>query len=101
MARAPVHPGEIFNKELKELNMSARDLAAVVPANRLYQIIAGKRNITADTALRLARYFRTSPEFWMNLQTKYELDLASQQIGAAIERIPQRTAERSIRRETK
>jgi addiction module HigA family antidote len=92
MARTPIHPGEILSDELKELNLSARDLATAlsVPANRLYQIIAGKRSLTADTALRLARYFGTSPEFWMNLQTIYELDLARQLSGAAIQRIPQR-----------
>jgi antitoxin HigA-1 len=92
MARTPIHPGEILSDELEELGMSARELAAVleVPANRLYQIVAGKRNLTADTALRLSRYFGTSPDFWMNLQTAYELDLARQSIGAAIKRIPQR-----------
>jgi addiction module HigA family antidote len=59
MARTPIHPGLILSDELEELDMSARELAAVleVPPNRLYQIIAGKRDLTADTALRLARYF--------------------------------------------
>src|SRR6266540_2466102 len=92
MARTPIHPGEILADELLELGMSARELAALleVPANRLYQIVAGKRNLSADTALRLSRYFGTSPDFWMNLQTAYELDLARQQIGAVIKRIPQR-----------
>jgi antitoxin HigA-1 len=92
MARTPIHPGEILSDELQELGMSARELAAVleVPANRLYQIVAGKRNLTADTALRLSRYFGTSADFWMNLQTAYELDLARQSIGTAIKRIPQR-----------
>lgn len=98
MARTPIHPGEILNDELKELKMSARDMAAVlnVPANRLYQIIAGKRSLTADTALRLARYFGTSPELWMNLQTIYELDLARQQSGAAIKRIPQKKPKQPV-----
>jgi antitoxin HigA-1 len=92
MARTPIHPGLILSDELEELDMSARELAAVleVPPNRLYQIIAGKRDLTADTALRLARYFGTSPDFWMNLQAAYELDLARKKIGAAIKRIPQR-----------
>ena len=92
MARTPIHPGAILADELEELGMSARELATVleVPANRLYQIVAGKRNVTADTALRLARYFDMSPDFWMNLQTAYELDLARQQIGSSIKRIPQR-----------
>jgi addiction module HigA family antidote len=58
-----------------------------VPSNRLSQIISGKRDITADTALRLARYFGTSPNFWMDLQTTYDLDLASQEVGETIKRI--------------
>jgi len=61
-----------------------------VPPNRLYQILAGKRNLTADTALRLSRYFGMSADFWMNLQSAYELDLARQQVGKAIQRIPKR-----------
>lgn len=92
MARTPIHPGEVLSDELEELGMSARELSAVlkVPANRLYQIVAGKRNVTADTALRLSRYFGTSADFWMNLQTAYELDLARQNSEADIKRIPQR-----------
>ena len=92
MARTPIHPGTILADELEELGISARELAAIleVPANRLYQIVAGKRNLTADTALRLGRYFGMSPDFWMNLQTAYELDMARQQIGPSIKRIPQR-----------
>lgn len=92
MARTPIHPGEILKDELDEIGMSARTLALVleVPPNRLYQVLAGKRNLTADTALRLARYFGTSPAFWMNLQTAYELDLARQASGADINRIPRR-----------
>ena len=62
------------------------------PPNRLYQILAGKRSITADTSLRLGLYFGTSAAFWMNLQTAYELDLARQRMGNAIERIPQRSS---------
>jgi addiction module HigA family antidote len=92
MARRPIHPGEILDEELKELGMSARNLAEIlgVPSNRLSQIIGGKRDITADTALRLARYFGTSPDFWMNLQTAYDLDLARQQTGDTIKRIAPR-----------
>ena len=69
MARTPIHPGEILGDELESIQLSARYLATVlkVPANRLYQILAGKRNVTADTALRLSRYFGTSADFWMNL----------------------------------
>ena len=94
MARTPIHPGEILADEIKELRMSAAQLARTlgVPANRISQILAGKRAITADTALRLARYFGTSADFWMNLQKTYDLDLARQQIGKAIAHIPKRPA---------
>ena len=92
MARTPIHPGEILGDELEEIGLSAKKLADIleVPPNRLYQILAGKRNITADTALRLGQYFGTSAVFWMNLQGAYELDLARQQLGKALQRIPQR-----------
>ncbi len=94
MARTPIHPGEILADELHEIGVSAAALARTlgVPANRISQIIAGKRAISADTALRLARYFGTSPDLWMNLQKTYELDLARQQIGKALSSIPQRPA---------
>jgi addiction module HigA family antidote len=94
MARTPIHPGEILADELEEIGISAAELARTlaVPANRISQIIAGKRAISADTALRLARYFGTSPDLWMNLQKTYELDLARQQVGKAISNIPQRSA---------
>jgi len=93
MARTPVHPGEILSDELEEIGLSAKKLADViqVPPNRLYQVLAGKRNITADTALRLGQYFGTSADFWMNLQSSYELDLARQQCGKEIQRIPKRS----------
>ncbi|RJR34003.1 MAG: addiction module antidote protein, HigA family [Deltaproteobacteria bacterium] len=78
---APVHPGEILLEEyLKPLNISqnklGRDLG--VPAQRINDIIKGKRSITVDTALRLARYFRTTPLFWLNLQTRYDLEMAEE-----------------------
>ena len=93
MARIPIHPGEILADELKEIGLSAKRLADVieVPPNRLYQLLAGKRNVTADTALRLSRYFGMSADFWMNLQSAYELDLARQKHGKAIQRIPRRS----------
>ncbi|PYV25916.1 MAG: addiction module antidote protein, HigA family [Acidobacteria bacterium] len=93
MARTPIHPGEILADELREIGLSA-ELARTlgVPANRISQVIAGKRAITADTALRLARYFGTSPDLWMNLQKTYELDLARRQVGKVLKRIPQRPA---------
>ncbi len=97
MARTPIHPGEILSDELEETGISAKALADVieVPANRLYQILAGKRNVTADTALRLGQYFGMSSDFWMNLQSAYELDLARQQNGKAISRIPRRSETRA------
>ena len=106
MARTPIHPGEILGDELKEIGLSAKTLADVieVPPNRLYQILAGKRNVTADTALRLSQYFGMSADFWMNLQSAYELDLARQQVGKAIQRIPKRSEtarSRSLRPEFK
>ena len=92
MARTPIHPGEILADELEEMGLSAKKLADVieVPPNRLYQLLAGKRNVTADTALRLGQYFGMSADFWMNLQSAYELDLARAQVGEAIGRISKR-----------
>lgn len=92
MARTPIHPGVILGDELKELNMSPRTLAEIidVPPNRLYQIISGKRELTADTGLRLARYFGTSDEFWLNLQKLYDLDLAREKIGPSLKSIRRR-----------
>ena len=79
----PIHPGEILAGELDEIGMKPIELATRigVPNNRIYQIVVGKRSITADTALRLGAFFNVSPEFWLNLQKAYELDLARQQIG--------------------
>ena len=93
MARTPIHPGEILADELEEIGLTAKRLADVieVPPNRLYQVLAGKRNVTADTALRLAQYFGMSADFWMNLQSAYELDLAREQNGKAIQRIRKRS----------
>jgi addiction module HigA family antidote len=76
---APVHPGEILQKEFLEpmgLSQNKLALALHVPARRINEIVLGKRSITADTALRLARYFRMSPQFWLGLQMDYELDAA-------------------------
>lgn len=94
MARTPIQPGEILKDELDELGLSAAELARQieVPANRVSQILAGRRAVTADTALRLARWFGTSAELWMNLQQTYELDLARQRSGEAIGRLPTRAA---------
>jgi addiction module HigA family antidote len=91
MPRTPIHPGEILADELTELRISAARLADTieVPPNRISQIIAGKRAITADTALRLARVFGVEAQFWMNLQQIYELDLARLKLKAgALKKIP-------------
>ena len=83
-----VHPGEILCEEfLKPLAMSKYRLAKdiVVPARRINEIVMGKRSISADTALRLARYFGNTPQFWMNLQAQYELDCETERIGPYIE----------------
>jgi addiction module HigA family antidote len=87
-----VHPGGILADELEELGISARELARRinVPANRITQIIRGQRGISGDTALRLGHWFGTSPEFWMNLQKTYELNLARVQVGDEVERLPRR-----------
>ncbi|MDR1966957.1 MAG: HigA family addiction module antidote protein [Synergistaceae bacterium] len=79
MPSKPIHPGEILSDELEAINMSASALARAiyVPANRISQILSGKRNISTDTALRLGRFFGTGPQFWLNLQIAYELDLMS------------------------
>ena len=96
---APVHPGEILQMEfLRPLKLSQYRLAVDihVPPRRINEIVLGKRGITADTALRLARYFGTSVEVWMNLQARYEVEMARLEEGARIERtitpIPARIA---------
>jgi len=96
MARPPIHPGEILADELAELHLSAAELARAlhVPTNRITQILAGKRAITADTALRPGQWFGTGPELWLNLQKSYELRLAEQETGDEIRRsIRQRSQE--------
>ncbi|MDR0239341.1 MAG: HigA family addiction module antidote protein [Deltaproteobacteria bacterium] len=75
--RTPIHPGEILKEEMEFINISANKLAnnLNVPTNRITQIINKKRAITPDTARRLGAFFKTSPQFWMNLQFIYEMDL--------------------------
>ncbi len=85
----PIHPGEILREEfLIPLGMSANELglALRVPATRINDIVNEKRGITADTALRLSRYFGTTSRFWMNMQTSWELEVAQDQTGKAVER---------------
>lgn len=91
-ARPAIHPGEILSDELKEIGISATELARelAIPPNRITQIIQRKRSITGDTALRLAHWFGTDPQFWLNLQAAYELDMALAQAGAEIKKLPTR-----------
>ena len=90
MLHLVIHPGEHLAEELRELNMSAAALARQlqVPTNRIAQILNGNRDISADTALRLAHFFGTSPEFWINLQSIYDLRIAQQAYGKTIQELP-------------
>ena len=85
-----IHPGEHLAEELRELGLSAAALARQlnVPTNRLTQILNGRRAISGDTALRLGHFFGTSPQFWMNLQSLYEVRRAQQKVGKAIRTLP-------------
>ncbi len=85
-----IHPGEHLAEELAALDMSAAALARKlrVPTNRVTQILNGTRSITGDTALRLAHFFGTTPQFWLNLQTLYELRMALQKAGKSIKSLP-------------
>ncbi|HKQ89457.1 MAG TPA: HigA family addiction module antitoxin [Blastocatellia bacterium] len=86
---APIHPGEILLEEfLKPMNISQYQLAKdiSVPARRINEIVLGKRSISADTALRLSRYFRLSERFWLNLQSAYDLAVEKDRLGGQIEK---------------
>ena len=92
---APVHPGEILLEEfLRPLGVSQYQLAKAVdvPARRINEIVHGQRRISADTALRLARYFGTSERFWMNLQARYDLEVEKDRLGTALDAIQPLTA---------
>jgi len=93
MARTPIHPGEHLAEELREIGVSAAALARQidVPVNRVTGIINGQRGITADTALRLGHWFGTSPEFWLNLQSLYELRRARKEVGDQVRKLPKLT----------
>jgi addiction module HigA family antidote len=90
VALTAIHPGEHLAEELKELGMSAAELARQldVPTNRITGILNGQRSITGDTALRLAHFFGTSAEFWLNLQSLYEIRLAQRKVGKSIRSLP-------------
>ncbi|HAR94436.1 MAG TPA: addiction module antidote protein, HigA family [Deltaproteobacteria bacterium] len=85
----PVHPGEVLSEEfLKPMNLSQKRLALNigVPARRINEIVPGKRGISADTALRLAKYFGTSAEFWLGLQAQYDLDITAEALGDRLDK---------------
>jgi addiction module HigA family antidote len=90
MALTAIHPGEHLAEELEVLDMSAAELARKidVPTNRVTQILNGTRAITGDTALRLAHFFGTSAQFWLNLQSLYDLRLAREKVGKSIKALP-------------
>jgi antitoxin HigA-1 len=90
MGLTAIHPGEHLAEELEALGMSAAELARKisVPTNRITQILQGRRAITGDTALRLGHFFGTSAQFWLNLQTLYDLRLAEQKAGKSIKTLP-------------
>ncbi len=92
MSKPPLHPGQVLADELKDVGVSPTELARQiqVPPNRLSEIIRARRSITGDTALRLSHWFGTTPQFWMNLQSAYDLRLAAQHAGEAIARLPRR-----------
>ena len=89
-----VHPGAVLKDELEELGVTPTEFARqiAVPPNRVSQIIAGKRGVTGDTALRLGHWFGMEPQFWLNLQAQWELMQADQEAGEAVRRLPKRAA---------
>src|ERR1035437_3202162 len=97
MGRSAIHPGEHLAEQLAELGMSAAELGRQlkVPTNRITGILNGQRAITGDSALRLAHFFGTSAEFWLNLQKVYELRVAEQKMGATIRNLPKLAERRS------
>ena len=96
--KTPVHPGQTLARQLKAIRMSPIEVAKRigVPNTRLYSIMDGRRSLTADTALRLGRFFNTSAEYWLNLQQEYELDKARQELGTQLEDISPYQAKQEI-----
>ena len=95
MPRPAIHPGEILADELRELGVTPTKLSRQinVPANRITQIIHGHRGVTGDTALRLGHWFGTSAQFWLNLQSAYDIRMARKKAGREIDRLPTRRPE--------
>jgi len=96
MTRPAIHPGEILADELNELEVTPTELSRQisVPPNRISQIIQGKRTITGDTALRLGHWFQTSAQFWLNLQSAYDLRIANDEIGREVAALPTKSTQR-------
>ncbi len=90
MFRLAVHPGEILKEELAEFGITPTSFARQinVPPNRVSQIIAGKRSISGDTALRFGHWFGVDPQFWMNLQSQFDLAIADQRVGGSVRKLP-------------
>ncbi|MEX2262918.1 MAG: HigA family addiction module antitoxin [Bryobacteraceae bacterium] len=91
---APVHPGQVLAEDLRDAGISMNQLAKAlqVPMNRISAIVNGQRGITGDTAVRLARYWGTSAQYWMNLQSRYELEVAQDALADSISQIKPRSA---------
>src|SRR5262245_24964394 len=98
MLMRAVHPGEVLKDELDELGVTPTEFARQidVPPNRISQIIAGKRAVTGDTALRFGHWFGTEPQFWLNLQSAYEIRIAKEKAGREIARLPVRRGTGSL-----
>ena len=96
MLKRVVHPGEILSDELTEFGITPTAFARQinVPPNRISQIIAGRRSVTGDTALRFGHWFGVDPQFWLNLQTQFDLAIADQRIGEAVRELPTASARR-------
>jgi addiction module HigA family antidote len=90
--RPAIHPGEVLADELEEIGISPTELSRqlAIPANRISQIIQGKRAVSGDTALRLGHWFGMSPQFWLNLQSAYDMRVAEKISGAEIRKLPTR-----------
>ena len=90
MFKRVAHPGEVLKGELEEFGVTPAEFARQisVPANRISRIIAGKRSITEDTALRLGHWFGVEPQFWMNLQTQFDLAVPDREVGEAVRNLP-------------
>ena len=99
MLKRAIHPGVILKEDLEELGVLPTELARQiqVPPNRIGQIIAGKRSLTADTALRLGHWFGVEARFWLNLQTQYDLTIAEQNIGTEVQDLPSTAGTRHLR----